>query len=47
MLAHHQRPEVENQMSVNTQLPPTDDGECFLWKFWNKKKKSVGVEGQS
>ena len=22
---------------LNTQLPPADDGEWFLWKFWNPK----------
>ena len=37
VLGHHQRPEVENQMSVNTQLLPADDGEWFLWKFRNQK----------
>ena len=30
VLGHHQRPEVENQTSVNTQLPPADNGEWFL-----------------
>ena len=30
VLGHHQRPEVENQTSVNIQLPSADDGEWFL-----------------
>ena len=41
---NQQRPEVENQTSVNTQLPPADDGEWFLWKF--QKSKNVSVEDQ-
>ena len=30
VLGHHQYPEVDDQTSVNTQLPPADDGEQFL-----------------
>ena len=37
VLGHYQYPEMENQTSVNTQLPPADDRELFLWKFWNLK----------
>ena len=32
-ILRHQR--MENQTSVNTQLPPADDEEWFLWKFRN------------
>ena len=33
VLGYHQRLEEENETSVNTQLPPADDGEWFSENF--------------
>ena len=43
MLGHHQRPEVEDHQSVNTQLPTAEDGIGLLW---NIRKLNVSVEDQ-
>ena len=43
MLGHHQRPEVEDHLSVNTQLPTAEDGVGLLW---NIRKLNVSVEDQ-
>ena len=33
VLEHHQRPEVEDHQSVNTQLPTVEDGVGLLWNI--------------
>ena len=42
VLGHHQRPDVENQKSVNTQLAAADDGEWVSLQI--SKLKYVSVE---
>ena len=40
-LGHQQRPEVKDLQSVNTQLPPAENG---VWVRWNIRKLNVSVD---
>ena len=43
VLEHHQHPELEDHLSVNTQLPTADDGVGLLW---NIRLQNLSVEDQ-
>ena len=43
VLGYHQRPEVEDHQSVDTQLPTAEDG---VWLLRNIRKLNVSVEDQ-